>query len=161
MADLDALPEEERAQWQDAMWFLLLWIRHRRATEEQDRLVCVVTDAAHKHREEVEKMTVTCAEALIEKGLQKGRRQGLQKGRRQGLLKGLRKGQIEALLRVLTLRFGSLPRHVPARIEKMSLESISSMFDQTHTAAQSLAELDLHAIPPVIHVSALTVAVKA
>ena len=73
-------------------------------------------------------MTVTGADALIEKGREEGQRTG----------------QMEALLRVLTLRFGALPQHVPVRIEAMPLEAISALFDQAITA-QSVADLDLGA----------------
>jgi len=79
-------------------------------------------------------MTVTGADALVKKG----RQEGLQKG----LRKGLRRGQTEALLRILTSRFGPLPQHVPIRIETMRLEAITAMFDRVLTA-ESLADLGL------------------
>ena len=83
-----------------------------------------MTRAARTHREEVEKMTITGADALIERGRQEGLR--------------------EALLRVLASRFGALPQHVPVRFEAMSLEAPTTMFDRA-LVAQSLAELDLGA----------------
>lgn len=141
VAGLDDLPEEDWAQWHDAMYYLVLLIHHRRAVSEQDRLVSVVTTAVHHHRKDVEEMTMTGAEALIEKGKQLGLEAGRKEGREEGREEG-RKVLLASLLKLLGLRFGPLPQHVPVALEAMSAEALTSLFDLALTA-ESLADLPL------------------
>ena len=102
VAGLDDLPEDDWAQWHDAMYYLILLIHHRRAVSEQDRLVSVCDHRSapsqkgcggndHDRR----------AEALIEKGQATGSRGGV--ARRGG------KYCLRSLLKILGLRFGPLP----------------------------------------------------
>lgn len=120
---LDNLPEEMGAERREAFHYLLLLVLHRRAAEEQERLIGTLTTAARKHREEVEQMKKMFA---IETWLQESRKEGEQ----------------NSLLRLLQLRFGPLPQHVPSKIEALTATELEATFDKAVTAS-SLAELHL------------------
>src|SRR5580700_9507717 len=73
LGGLEAFAEPDYAQWWRAMWYLVLLVRHRRPVHEQKVLYGLMDQTVRAHREEVEQMMVTGADALIEEG----RRQGL------------------------------------------------------------------------------------
>lgn len=72
--------------------------------------------AMPEHKERI----MTIAQELRKEGRRKGLEEGLKKGAREGLREGLaegeKKGRVEALLRVLARRFGSVPKATRARV---------------------------------------------
>jgi len=127
IAGLDNLPEDHRVRGRRAMFFLLLWIHHRREPEERARLFSAVTDAVRQsHRKEVEEMVMTSAQALMEEGRQEG----------------LQQGQSELLLELLAARFGALPERVITAVKGLPLGRLKELALQVLTA-QSLADLPL------------------
>ncbi len=77
--------------------------------------------------EEVELMRhATFIEDWIEEGMEKGRQEGLQQG--------LQQGRREALAHILVKRFGPLPRHLPERLERLTLAQLEELIDQALVA---------------------------
>ncbi|SDY40895.1 hypothetical protein SAMN05421644_1619 [Allochromatium warmingii] len=74
----------------------------------------------------------------IEEGLQKGIEEGLQKGIKEGLQKGIETGQRNALattlLQLLTLKFGTPPEVVQARVQQADAETLHGWIAQVLTA---------------------------
>ena len=66
---LEGLADTEYAQWYEAMYYLLLFVRHRRPPEEQDRLSPIVTTSTGKHGREVKRMARSAAQALTAQDL--------------------------------------------------------------------------------------------
>ena len=133
---LEELPEENRAEWQSIMQFMLSLIRNRRAIDEQDELTTLVTEAVRpEHKEEVEEMVMTGAEYLW--------RQGRKEGRKEGREEGLRIGQSELLLTLLQDKFGKLPMDVVTAVKAMPLARLKELAHQILTA-QQLSDLHLN-----------------
>ena len=99
VANLDKLPEAERNQWEKLMYYLVLLIFHRRDKEEQPELISLVDETVkdRNRREEVSKMGRTAAEALMEEGALRTRR--------------------EVLLELMQDKFGSIPQQIERRIQ--------------------------------------------
>ena len=124
VAHIDTLGEEKTQQWQRAIFYLYLLILHRCPSEEHNELKTLV----HQHiqetsrREEGEAMAQTMAQYLIEQGETQAKR--------------------EAVLKLLRLRFDSVPESVAHRITTMrSLSRLDSLFEKVVTA-QTLDDID-------------------
>ena len=121
VAHIDTLDEEKTQQWQRAIFYLYLLILHRRPSEEHDELKTLVYDQMKEtsHREEGAAMAQTMAEYLIEQGEKRGQTQAKR----------------EAVLKLLHLRFDSVPESVASRITSMrSLSRLDSLFEKAVTA---------------------------
>ena len=133
---IDTLDEEETQQWKRAIFYLYLLILHRRPTEEHEELQTLV----HQHiqetsrKEEGEAMAQTMAEYLIEQG----EKQGEKRGERRGETRAKR----EDILKLLRLRFDSVPESVASRITSIrSLSRLDTLFDRVATA-KTLDDID-------------------
>ncbi len=129
---IDTLDERKTQQWRRAIFYLYLLILHRRPTEEHDELKTLV----HQHiqgtsrREEGETMAQTMAEYLMEQGERRGERRGETNAKR------------EAVLKLLRLRFDSVPEAVASRIASIrSLSRLDALFENAATA-QTLDDID-------------------
>ena len=129
---IDTLDERKMQQWRRAIFYLYLLILHRRPTEEHDELKTLV----HQHiqetsrREEGETMAQTMAEYLMEQGERRGERRGETNAKR------------EAVLKLLRLRFDSVPEAVANRIASIrSLSRLDTLFENAATA-QTLDDID-------------------
>jgi len=79
---------------------------------------------------QAESTAMTVAEKLIEQGIAKGRAEG----RAEGILDGIAKGQRATLLRLLTLRFGTVPEHREAELEGADEAQLAIWIDRVLTA---------------------------
>ncbi len=106
---LDNLPVEQQNQWAKLMYYLVLLIKHRRGSDEQDELISVVKESIyeHKRQEEVEKMGKTAAQVLIEEGIE------------QGMARGIIQSKQEDLLELMKVKFHSVPQTVTEKIKRM------------------------------------------
>jgi len=86
----------------------------------------------------VQEVELTWADKLMEKGREKGREEGREEGRGVGVIEGKR----EMLLRLLSAKFGDLPREMAAKAEAMSATELDSVVDRLLTAT-TLDELEL------------------
>lgn len=77
---------------------------------------------SRKEYRAVQKVELTWADKLIEKGRKEGRKAGVIEGKR------------ETLLRQLSAKFGNLPREVAAKAEAMSAAELDSVLDRLLTA---------------------------
>lgn len=122
---LEQIPLEEQANWSKLIHFLLAFIQHRRNEMEQSELFDVVeTNVLDKsRREEVKSMGRTMAEALIEKG------------RAEGELKGELKGKAEDLIKLIKIRFGSVPKFLEKKIKSIpQIDHLDAIFEYAITA---------------------------
>ena len=79
----------------------------------------------------------------IEQGFERGREAGRGEGREQGREQGERQAKQDAVLKVLLLRFDSVPESIINRITSIrSLSCLDSLFENALTA-QTLDEIDL------------------
>ena len=129
---IDTLDEEKTQQWRRAIFYLYLLILHRRPTEEHDELKTLV----HQHiqetsrREEGATMAQTMAEYLMEQGERRGERRGETNAKR------------EAVLKLIRLRFDSVPEAVANRIASIrSLSRLDALFENAATA-QTIDDID-------------------
>ena len=125
---INTLEPEKVQQWRRSIFYLYLLIIHRRSPEEHDELKTLV----HQHiqetsyREEGEKMVQTMAEHLIEQGETRGRTQAKR----------------EDILKLLRLRFETVPESVTNKISAIrSLSRLDSLFEKAATA-QTLDDFD-------------------
>src|SRR5205085_3210259 len=81
---LDRLPESEQNQWQRAMQYLYLLVRHKREAEEQEDLFEVMDEAVEKRLAEAEEAKMTGAQVLLAQGRREGRKEGREVGREEG-----------------------------------------------------------------------------
>jgi hypothetical protein len=85
---------------------------------------------------------MTIAEKLrregFETGIEKGIEQGIEQGREQGVQEGREEALRQSLIKLLRLRFGSLPRPVLARIQRAEFDQMDRWFERGVTA-QTLA----------------------
>lgn len=108
VANLNRLPDVEKAEWLKAMRYVLLLIRHKRKFAEQDGLYQVVYAAVdERRRTEVETMFVSGADKLLQEGRQEGER----------LL----------LLRMMRFKFGSLSDEVTAKVNALTEPQIDEI----------------------------------
>jgi predicted transposase YdaD len=88
---------------------------------------------------EVKKMQLT----WVDKMKEEGRKEGLQKGRQEGQREGHLEGKREALLQLLTSKFGPLPEKTASRVRAIeSLEQVDRNLDRV-LVASSLADMGL------------------
>ena len=128
VAHINTLDEEKIQQWRRAIFYLYLLILHRRPVEEHDELQTLVQQQIQEtsRREEEAAMAQTMAEHLIEQGEKRGETQAKR----------------EAVLKLLHLRFHSVPESVTNRITSIrSLSRLDSLFEKAVTA-QTLDDID-------------------
>jgi len=137
VSNLDRLPEEERNQWAKLMWYLVLLIFHRREKGEQPELLSVVNETVkdRNRREEVLKMGITAAQALIEEGKEIGIEIGVEQG-------ALQTGQ-EFLIEFIQSKFGSVPNTVENQIK--AIRDINRLRELTRRIPKvsSIDEIDI------------------
>ena len=135
VASLETLPPEQQAEWQRALFYLVLLIQHRRSAQEYDKLISIVQESvSRQHQEEVAHMVYSAAQAF--------RAEGRLKGREEGLEEGLEKGRAETLLEQLDYRFGPLPAQVASAIRALPPKRLQEITRQI-LLVQSLDELHL------------------
>lgn len=93
---------------------------------------------AHAVGEEAKEVLMTAADRLIEQGveigLEKGRAEGRAEGRVEGRVEGRIEGQRQSARQLLITRFGELSDENHERIEALTLESLSVIYEQIFTA---------------------------
>jgi len=123
---LEMLSPEERNQWEKLMYYLVLLIYHRRQPPEQQLLMQQVQNKVRIHirREEVANMGQTAAQALIQ--------EGRQEGREMGAIEAMQK----MLVKLLNLKFDSIPQSVLQRIQTLrDTEQLDQLIGQIVTAS--------------------------
>ena len=116
---------EKAHQWRRAIFYLYLLILHRRPSEEHEELKTIVHQQIQEasRREEGETMAQTMAEYLMEQGQKRGEKLGEERGETQA--------KREAVLKLLHLRFDTVPESVSRRISTMrSLTRLDSLFEK-------------------------------
>lgn len=134
---LKELPEES-PQWSRAMYYLVLLIYHRRSTDERETLMNIVAQTLVERGqiEEVQDMPQTIAEYFIQQGEERGEKRGEERGE----LRAKR----EAVLKLLQLRFDSIPPSVVKKIKSVrSVDRLNALFDQAATA-ESISEIEIN-----------------
>ena len=129
VAHIDTLDERKAHQWRRAIFYLYLLILHRRPREEHDELKTIVHQQIQEpsRREEGETMAQTMAEYLIEQGQKLGEKRGEERGQIRA--------KREAVLKLLRLRFDTVPESVTRRISALrSLSRLDSLFEEALTA---------------------------
>ena len=130
---LKGLPEES-PQWSRAMYYLVLLIYHRRPTEERETLMNIVAQTLVERGEieEGQNMPQTIAEYFIQEGEERGEKRGELRAKR------------EAVLKLLQLRFDSIPPSVVKKIKSVrSVDRLNALFDQAVTA-ESISEIEIN-----------------
>ncbi len=128
MSHLNALSDAQAQQRRQAISYLLLLILHRRPAEEHEELRTLVDQHIQQlsDREEVEAMTQTMAERLIERGKEQG----------------IERAKQEAVLKLLRFRFDSVPEPVANEIRLIRSPSRLDLLFERVLAAQTLDEID-------------------
>lgn len=122
---IDTLEPEKRDQWHRAIFYLYLLILHRRPDAEHDELKMLVHQQIQEssHKEEGEVMARSMAEYLFEQGQTKAKH--------------------EDILKLLQLRFASVPDTIANKITSIeNLSQLETLFEKAATA-QTLDEIDL------------------
>jgi len=111
---ISQLPEEESHQWKRAMYYLVLLIYHRRPQNEHEELREIVGQSIKekRRRKEVENMSQTMAEKLIQEGKEQGEKRGLLKAKR------------EAVLKIMQIRFDGVEKMSQTMGEKLIQEAM-------------------------------------
>jgi hypothetical protein len=135
---LEGLSEEQSGQWLRVAWYILLLVFHRRDRAEYHRLQQQILQTTRGSKfsgsEEVGEMAQSMAQLIEERGIQIGQERGIQIGQEQGIQIGQLLALRNALLTVLTARFGELPPTVEASIQTASAESIEAWLAAAATA---------------------------
>ncbi len=137
MSHLNILDDAHAQQRRRAISYLLLLILHRRPAEEHEELRALVDQHIQQpsDREELETMVQTMAEHLIEQGKVQGKAEGKAEGRAEE--------KQSAVLKLLRLRFGTVPESVTNQISLIqSFSHLDALFEKALTA-QTLDEIDL------------------
>ena len=137
---IDKLDTEHIGQWRRAIFYLYLLILHRRPSEEHDELKTLVHQEVQQseHREEGKTMAQTMADYLFEQGQKQGQKQGQILGEKRGETRARR----EVLLRILSLKFDTVPETIIKKVSSMrSLSRLDSLIEKAATT-QSLDEID-------------------
>ena len=137
---LDTLDTGKMQLWRRAVFYLYLLILHRRPPEEHEELKTLVHEQMKdiSHKEEGEAMAQTMAEYLIQQGKEEGEKSGEKRGEKRGETRAKR----ESLLKLLELRFDTVPEPIISKISAISsLSRLDSLFEQAVTA-QMLDEID-------------------
>ena len=144
VSHIDTLDEEKAHQWRRAIFYLYLLILHRRPSEEHEELKTLVHQQIQEtsRREEGETMAQTMAEYLIEEGERRGERRGIEEGERRGERRGETQAKREAVLKLLRLRFDTVPEFITSRLTSIrSLSRLDSLFEKA-VIAQTLDDID-------------------
>jgi predicted transposase YdaD len=72
---------------------------------------------------------------IREEGREAGREEGREAGREEGRLEGRREGEAEMLLRLLRLRFGTVPTEVTTRVTTADPETLLRWSDRVLSAS--------------------------
>jgi len=149
----ESIAEEDRAEWAQALHFLLLLIYHRRPPDEHVELSQVVANSVtdQKRKQEVVTVIKTAAQVHLEEGrkagLEQGRKVGREEVRKVGREEGRREMRIAAkqedLLRALSLRCKVVPDEWGARVKSIQdVDKLNELFDRV-VAAGSPEEIPL------------------
>ena len=124
---LAAASETDPGRWPHLVQFVWNWSLNRREEAEAGVIGAELGRIfeATRQKSEVQAMVKTAAESLIERGIEQGLEKGLGKGLEQGLEQGLERGREEnlkmlrsLLTRLLSKRFGEIPKVLAKRIER-------------------------------------------
>ena len=114
---------------------VVLWMnyivsaKHREFSREQaSRLLHALPPS------EQEEIMGGLAQEWLNQGYQRGRSEGLQQGLQQGMQKGLKQGEARLLLRLLSRRFGPVPKHIETRILSATPTTLEHWSDRLLTA---------------------------
>lgn len=116
------------------MYYLILLIYHRRPTDEREPLMNIVAQTLVERGqiEEVQDMPQTIAEYFIQQGEERGEKRGELRAKR------------EAVLKLLQLRFDSIPPSVVKKIKSVRrVDRLNALFDQAATA-ESISEIEIN-----------------
>jgi len=152
MEELDTLPEEDHAQWYQAVRFVFQLIRHRRPAQEMGPLSRVVAESVRKHRREVADMFLTQAQIDFERGREEGLREAQEAAReaaREAAWEAARDtaerdrlAQASVLLKILGERFPPLPSGVADLVNSQTSEQLLELIHRAATA-RSFDEIGL------------------
>ena len=145
MSHINTLGDAQSHQRRRAISYLLLLILHRRSAEEHAELSTIVAQHIQQvsDREEVEVMAETMAEHLIERGKAQGFEQGREQGFEQGRERGETQAKQEVILKMIRLRFDSVPEVVTNQITQIRSHSRLDALVENVMIAQTLDEIDL------------------
>lgn len=123
-----------------------LWLKKQKysifSTSGLNTFLTEVPDGCSKTKKtvrEVEVMAQTMAEHLIEQGIERGKAQGIE----QGIKQGETQAKQEVILKMIRLRFDSVPESVTSQITRIrSLSRLDALVENVLTA-QTLDEIDL------------------
>jgi Putative transposase, YhgA-like len=145
MAHLEEMPRGERLRWLQLLSYIRALIYHDREPSEQAHLSEQIVNSVRtdEHRVEVQAMAQSMADFLIEKGREEGLEKGREEGREEGRTEGAVAALQQALLALLRLRFGKLPRATERAIAATDdLARLQSWIDRFATAT-SLADVGI------------------
>ncbi len=133
MSHINTLGDAQSHQRRRAISYLLLLILHRRPAEEHEELQTLFDQHIQQpsDREEVEVMAQTMAEHLIERG------------KAQGIEQGGTQAKQEVILKMIRLRFDSVPEAVTNQITQIRSHSRLDALVENVMTAQTLDEIDL------------------
>ena len=134
---ISQLPEEESHQWKRAMYYLVLLIYHRRPQNEHEELREIVGQSIKekRRRKEVENMSQTMAEKLIQEGMEIGGKQG----EKRGSLRTKR----EDILRLMHIKFDSVPQSIVKKVKSMrSMNRLDAIFEKV-AIANNISEIKM------------------
>jgi predicted transposase YdaD len=129
MSYLASIDEDFAPQIAEALRYFVQLIFHRRSLDERDALVNIIRQHVQDHKE-LETMAQTTAEFLRAEGKAEGRAEGRAEGKQ------------DAILKLLQLRFQSVPEVLSREISNIhNLTRLDMLLEQAMTA-QSLEEID-------------------
>jgi predicted transposase YdaD len=129
MSHIASVDEDFAPQIAEALRYFVQLIFHRRSLDERDALVNIIRQHVQDHKE-LETMAQTTAEFLRAEGKAEGRAEGRAEGKQ------------DAILKLLQLRFQSVPEVLSREISNIhNLTRLDMLLEQAMTA-QSLEEID-------------------
>ena len=133
LSHINTLDDAQAQQRQRAIFYLFLLILHRRPAEEHEELRTLVDQYIQQplDREEVVVMAQTMAEHLIERGKAQGREEGEIQAKQ------------EVILKMLRLRFESIPDSVTSQINQIRSPSRLDSLVESVLTAETLDKIDL------------------
>ena len=127
------LDDEQVAQWEQAILYLFLLTVHLRPPEEFEELKPIFVEQALQTKER--DIMETMADLLIAEGFEQGEKRGEKRGETRA--------KREAVLKLLRLRFESIPESVTKKITSMRSHSRLDSLFETAATAQTLDDIDL------------------
>jgi hypothetical protein len=134
---LRLMPPTERANWSKLIYFMMAFIYERREESEHDEFLSIIKSSIEDNtqRQEVEEMGKTMAQVLEERG------------EARGIEKGIEKGTIitkrEAVIRLLRLRFESVPDALIRNIKSINeVSRLDEIFDRA-VIAKTIKDLEI------------------